>query len=143
MRLIHRVYSADGEEIGTPLVRDVAFGYKFAFGTAFAADTCTTSLQALATSRSPIKLAYSTLWATNASEVAISAVKLSGKNGKPVATNAFFTADADADGVTPPFGVGGGWYRLLCRISDGSDATLVEYLTAEFEMPYSFVLSIR
>ena len=49
MRLIHRVYSADGEEIGTPLVRDVAFGYKSAFGTAFAADTCTTSLQALAT----------------------------------------------------------------------------------------------
>ena len=143
IRLVHRVYSADGDEIGVPLVRDVAFGYKSASGTAFVADTCSTTLQAFASSRSPIKLAYSTLWATNASEIAISAIKLSGKDGTAIATNAVFSAEADAEGVTQPFGVGGGWYKLLCRIADGSGTTLVEYLTAEFEMPYSFVLSIR
>ena len=143
LRLIHRVYSAEGEEIGEPLVRDVAFGYKSTYGTAFVADTCATTLQALASARLPIKLAYSTMWATNASEVSISAVKLSGRNGTAVATNVFFSAEAEAEGVTSPFGAGGGWYRLLCRITDGSDTALVEYLTAEFEMPYSFVLSIR
>ena len=143
LRLIHRVYSAEGEEIGEPLVRDVAFGYKSTYGTAFVADTCATTLQALASARLPIKLAYSTMWASGASEVSISAVKLSGRNGTAVATNVFFSAEAEAEGVTSPFGAGGGWYRLLCRITDGSDTALVEYLTAEFEMPYSFVLSIR
>lgn len=143
IRLIHRVYSAEGEEIGTPLVRDIAFGYKSSSGAAFLADTCTTTLQAFAFARSPIKLAYSTFWASDASEIAISAIKLSGKNGTEIATNAVFSAEADAEGVTQPFSAGGGWYRLLCRIGDGSGATLVEYLTAEFEMPYSFVLSIR
>ena len=143
IRLVHRVYSADGDEIGAPLVRDVAFGYKSAAGSAFAADTCATTLQSLASSRNPIKLAYSTLWATNASEIAISAIKLSGKDGTEIATNAVFSAEADTEGVTQPFGAGGGWYRLLCRIADGSGVTLVEYRTAEFEMPYSFVLSIR
>ena len=143
IRLIHRVYSAEGDEIGVPLVRDVAFGYKSVAGSTFAADTCATTLQALASARNPIKLAYSTRWATNASEIAISAIKLSGKDGTEIATNAVFSAEADAEGVTRPFGAGGGWYRLLCRIADGSGTTLVEYLTAEFEMPYSFVLSIR
>ena len=143
LRLIHRVYSSEGEEIGTPLVRDVVFGYKSALGTAFAADTCTTTLQALASARIPIKPTYSTMWATNASEVSISAVKLSGRNGTAVATNIFFSAEADAEGVASAFGAGGGWYRLLCRISDDADSALVEYLTTEFEMPYSFVLSIR
>ena len=70
-------------------------------------------------------------------------VKLSGRNGTAVATNTFFSAEADAEGVASAFGAGGGWYRLLCRISDDADSTLVEYLTTEFEMPYSFVLSIR
>ena len=143
LRLIHRVYSSEGEEIGTPLVRDVVFGYKSALGTAFVADTCTTSLQTLASARIPIKSTYSTMWASGASEVSISAVKLSGRNGTAVATNTFFAAEADAEGVASAFGAGGGWYRLLCRISDDADSTLVEYLTTEFEMPYSFVLSIR
>jgi hypothetical protein len=83
------------------------------------------------------------MWASGASEVSISAVKLSGRNGTPVETNVFFSAAAEAEGVASPFGAGGGWYRLLCRISDDADSTLVEYLTTEFEMPYSFVLSIR
>ena len=143
IRLVHRVYSAEGEEIGIPLVRDVAFGYKSPAGAAFVADSRANTIQKLASARSPIKLAYSTLWATNASEIAISAIKLSGKDGTEIETNVVFSAETDAEGVTQPFSAGGGWYRLLCRIGDCSGATLVEYLTAEFEMPYSFVLSIR
>ena len=143
VRLIHRVYSSSGVEIGTPLVRDVSFGTRSSPGTAFVADSRTNSLQITATSGNPMNLAYSTAWAPNAAAVAIKAVMLSGKDGSPVATNSMFSAVADAEGTTQMRGLSCGWWRLLCEVSDGSGDALIEYHTDEFKLPGGFIMSVR
>ena len=142
VRLVHRVYSSGGEEIGEPLVRDVAFGYQSAAGAAFAADSRTNSLQETVSARKGVNLAYSTAWAANTASVSIKAVRLSGRGGAPVATNALFSAAADAEGSTPLGDVGIGWRRLLYRLADGSGNTLLEYLTDEFRMPGGMLLMV-
>ena len=143
LRLVHRVYSADGEEIGEPLVRDVSFGYRSASGAPFFFDSRTNSLQEAVDSGNRMKLAYSTAWATNVAAVSILAVRISGEGGTPLATNAVFSADAEAKGETPMHGVMRGWWRLLFQVTDGSDNVLLEYLTDEFKMKGGFILSVR
>ena len=142
VRFIHRVYSSGGEEIGDPLVRDVAFGFRSGEGASFAVDSRTNSLQEAVGSRAPVSLAYSTAWATNAAAVSVKTVRLSGRGGIPVATNSIFLAAADAEGETQMRGVGHGWWRLLFQATDGSDNVLLEYLTDEFKMKGGFILGV-
>ena len=142
VKFIHRVYSSGGVEIGELLVSDVAFGYRSAEGSAFAADSRTNSLQEVVSACAPVSLAYSTAWAANAASVSIKAVELSDRGGAPVATNDMFSAAADAEGVTPMRGVGRGWWRLLCEVSDGSGDVLLEYLTDEFRMKGGFMMIV-
>ena len=143
VKFIHRVYSSGGEEIGEPLVRDVAFGVRSGEGAAFMADSRANSLQKVIDAGEAVNLAYSTAWATNAASVSIKAVRLSGQGGAPIATNAVFAAAADAEGATAMRGVGRGWWRLLCQVTAGSGDTLLEYLTDEFKMKGGFILSLR
>ncbi len=138
VRLVHRVYSAGGTEIGEPLVRDVCFGWRGGSVTDTMADTRTNSLQeAVSTSArasSPVQLAYSTLWPTSGvpASVTLSARKLSGEGGTVTATVPFFSAEAVAEGEAPLKRVGSGWMRLVCRVADAEDATLLEYVTGDF-----------
>ena len=143
VRFIHRVYSSGGVEIGEPLVRDVAFGVRSGEGSAFMADSRANSLQEAVNADSPVNLTYSTAWATHAASVSVKAVQLSGTGGVPIATNVVFSAAADAEGLTAMRGVGRGWWRLLCEVSDGSGDTLLEYLTDEFKMKGGFTLTVR
>ncbi|MBR2839661.1 MAG: hypothetical protein IKE55_12815 [Kiritimatiellae bacterium] len=143
VRFIHRVYSPEGSEVGEPLVRDVAFGLRSGEGAAFAVDSRANSLQDAVDSGGPVGLAYSTAWATNAAAVSIEALQLSCSGGAPVATNDVFAAAADAEGETPMRGTGPGWWRLLCRLTDGSGNALLEYLTGEFKMNGGFTLIVR
>ena len=129
-----------GTEIGTPLVRDVAFGFKSSEGESAVVDCRTNSLQLAAANRDPINLAYSTLWATNAASVVVSAIELSGKGGAATTTNNIFMAAADAEGATPMRGVGRGWWRLLYQVNGEQGDTLLEYITDEFKMPGGFIL---
>ena len=143
VKFIHRVYSLGGVEIGEPLVSDIAFGYRSADGTVFMADSRTNSLQEVVSAHDPVNVAYSTAWAANAASVSIKAVELSDRGGTPVATNVMFSAVADAEGVAQMCGVGRGWWRLLCQVTDGSGDTLLEYLTDEFKMKGGFTLTVR
>ena len=142
-RLIHRVYSSTGDEIGTPLVRDVAFGFESGEGESAVVDCRTNSLQLALNSGVGVKLAYDTDWATNAASVKISSVVLSEKGGSPVATNDFFAASADACGETGFGGAGRGWMRLLCRIANGSGDAILEYETDDFKRSGGFCLIVR
>lgn len=143
VRFVHRVYDGGGTEIGTPLVRDVSFGVSSAPGEAAFVDSRTNSLQEVVAAGRVDNLAYSTAWATNAASVTISAVMLSGKGGTPVSTNSFFSAVADAEGVTSMRGVGMGVMRLLYTAEDASGEPLLEYLTDEFEKKGGFFLIVR
>ena len=143
VQFIHRVFSPGGDEIGEMLVSEVSFGTRSAEGTAFVADSRTNSLQLAASERQPVSLAYSTAWATNAAAVTISTVKLSGQGGAAVSTNTMFTAVADAEGFVRMGGMGKGWWRLLCRSTDGAGGTLLEYLTDEFKMPGGIVVNFK
>ena len=142
VRFIHRVYSSDNVEIGEPLVRDVEFGYRSAFGGAFVADSRTNSLQE-AVMAGNVNLAYDTGWATNAAAVSISVVKISGVGGAPVTTNAVFSANADVDGTTPMRGVNSGWWRLICQMTDVSGEVLLEYTTGDFKRPGGLAMCFR
>ena len=142
-RLIHRVYSPGGDEIGTPLVRDVAFGFESSEGEESVVDCRSNSLQLMQNSSGGVKLAYDTAWATNAASVTISSVVLSEKGGSPMSTNDFFTASADACGDTGIGGIGHGWMRLLCRITDESGREILEYTTDEFNKKGGFCLFVR
>lgn len=143
VRFIHRVYSGGGQEIGTPLVRDVSFGVSSSPGEAVFADSRTNSLKEAVAAGRVDNLAYSTAWATKAANVTISAVMLSGRGGTPVFTNSFFTVEADAEGVTSMRGVGTGVWRLLCTAEDASGEILLEYQTDEFEKNGGFFLIVR
>lgn len=143
VKFIHRVYSSGGVEIGEPLVSDIAFGVRSNEGASFIADSRANSLQEAVASGNPVNLAYSTAWAANAAAVSIKAVQLSGQGGVPVATNAMFSAAADAEGETAMRGVGHGWWRLLCLVTDGSGDALLEYITGEFKVKGGFTLTVR
>ena len=142
VRLIHRVCDANDVTIGVPLVRDIAFGVATGVGGTAAVDCRTNSLE-LAVAAGAVNLAYDTDWATNASSLAISAVRLAEKGGSPVSTNEFFTVEADDSSATRLCGVGMGCWRLLCRIADAAGNALLEYETAEFEKRGGFFLIVR
>ena len=80
---------------------------------------------------------------TGASPRTIKAVQLSGQGGAPVATNAMFSAAADAEGETAMRNVGSGWWRLLCQVTDGAGDTRLEYCTDEFKVKGGFTLTLR
>lgn len=139
VRFIHRVYSEEGNAIGDPLVRDMAFGFSSNEGSAAAVDCRANSLREAAGSGA-VSLAYSTAWATNAASLAISAIRLSGEGGAETATNEVFSVEADAEGATPMRGLSHGWWRLRFYAVGDADDVLLEYLTDEFKMPGGFVL---
>lgn len=143
VRMIHRVYSSSGIEIGEPLVSDIAFGYQSAACAPFIADSRTNSLQDEVSSGNILNLTYSTLWAMNVKEVSIKAVQLSRSGGDAVATNDVFSTVADAEGVVARSAPGSGWWRLLCQLTDSSNNVLVEYCTDEFRVKRGFVLTVR
>lgn len=138
VRFIHRVHAAGGAEAGETLVRDVAFGWRGVAADIAVADTRVTSLrEAVAASVSKgghVSLTYDTDWATNGApaSVAIKALALTGEGGTVRTTNSVFTAAADAVGEAPLTGIGTGWFRLLCQVSDASGNPLLEYATGEF-----------
>ena len=142
VRLTHEVRASGGAVVST-LTSDIAFAYQSEGDTTFMADSRTNSLQEVVDAGAPVNLTYSTAWATNAAAVSIKAVQLSGFGGVPVATNEMFSAAADAEGVAAMRGPGRGWWQLLCRITDGSGDTLLEYLTDEFGMKGGFTLTVR
>ncbi len=149
-RLIHRVYDANDAEKGKPLVRDVSFGYASAALPDVFADTRENSLEeAVATTartKSPVMLTYDTAWATNGTpdDVTVMAVRLTGEGGAAVGTNAFFSAAASAKGEAPLRRVSPGWMRLVCRVADTQDATLLEYVTDDFLLkPLATTLFVR
>ena len=142
IRLIHRVYSSGGVEIGSPLVRDVAFGVPSSSGTAAFADCRAESLRETVASGATANLTYDTAWATNAAAVTISAVKLTGQDGAETATNTMFAVAADATGVTRLSGLSAGWWRLLCRIDDSGGDSLIEYTAGDFRIKGGLIISI-
>ena len=143
VRLIHRVYSFEDVEIGSRLVRDVAFGCETVAGSASKVDCRASSLQE-AVAAHEATLAYSTLWATNAVSLTISATLLSGQGGTPVSSKTLFSRVANAEGDLPLRGLGSGWWRLTCSIADASDAPLLEYETDEFlYKSKAFILIVR
>jgi hypothetical protein len=138
VRLVHRVYSSSNVEIGTPLIRDVAFGTFSEAQATTMADTRTNSLQeavsAAARTGTPVEVTYSTRWATNGvpATVTLKARRLNGQGGAVTGETSFFAAQADAEGETPLRRVGSGWMRLVCQVADAEDATLLEYVTDDF-----------
>ena len=142
LRLIHCVYSKEGVEIGDTLVRDIVFGSQSVQEGGFVADTRADSLPTATLAREPVALTYSTLWATNADAVAISAIKLSGAAGDELSTNSLFAVQAEAEGENA-LNLGSGWWRLLYRVTDGSGENLLEYLSSDFKVPYGFMFKIK
>ena len=138
VRLIHRVYSAAGSQIGEPLVRDVSFGTLSEAQATTVADTRAGSLREAASiaarTATPIDLTYSTLWATNGipAAVTLKARRLNGEGGTVTGETSFFSAEAEAEGLTPMRGVASGWMRLVCQVTDEQDALLLEYVTDDF-----------
>ena len=143
VRLIHRVYSSGGTEIGTPLVRDVAFGVPSSPGAAAFADCRPESIREIVAAKGTANLTYDTAWTANASAVTISAVKLTGESGSEITTNTIFTAAADAYGETPLRGLAPGWWRLLCRIDGEGDDSLLEYSAGDFRIKGGFIISFH
>ena len=143
VRLIHRVYSSGGTEIGTPLVRDVAFGVPSSPGAAAFADCRPESLREVVASKGTANLTYDTAWAANASAVTISAVKLTGENGSETTTNAMFTAAADASGETMLRGLSKGWWRLFCRMDGTSGESLLEYASGDFKIKGGLIIAFQ
>ena len=138
VRLVHRVYSAAGVAIGEPLVRDVSFGMLSEAQATTTADTRTNSLREAASiaarTATPINLTYSTLWATNGvpATVTLKARRLDGEGGAVTGETSFFSAEAEAEGLTPMRGVASGWMRLVCQVTDEQEALLLEYVTDDF-----------
>lgn len=134
VRLIHRVYGANGAEVGKALVRDVSFGAASLPGTGTLADSRAESFQEAVSARKPVGLTFSTYWATNAASVAISAVKTKDGGGhdfaRPV-TNLFFSAPAVADGTLPWKPHSGEW-RLLLTSFDALGNVLGEPCFADY-----------
>ncbi len=150
VRLVHRTYDSGGTQVGATLVRDVSFGCVSEPGTASKVDCREESLlEAVSTSSrksSPVMLTYSTRWATNGvpADVMVKAVRLANEGGTATGTNLLFAAAATAEGATPLRGISPGWLRLVCRVADANDSTLLEYVTGDFLLkPLATTLFVR
>ena len=132
----------DGRTVGEVLSATVSFGVRSGAGTASVADTRTDALQQAADAGA-VRLSYDTAWATNAAAVTLKAVRLSGQGGAAVATNGIFSAVAAASGSAVMRGVGKGWWRLLCHVTDASGDVLLEYSTAEFCRKGGMIISFK
>ena len=136
VRLIHRVYSSGGVELGETLVRDVAFGVASAPSSGAAADCRQESLREAVARRdiTPVLLAYDTAWATNGTpaSVAIESRLLDGEGGAVTGISPLFSTAAAACGATQLRRAGKGWMRLALSVTDSSDNILLEYVTGDF-----------
>lgn len=133
-RLLHRAYSAGGQQIGKTLVRDVAFGCEASANAAADVDCRAVSFQEAVSTWRPVGLLYSTAWATNATSIAISAVQTMDGRGASLAvplTNSVFSAQADAEGTHQWNPRSGGW-RLLLTSFDAFGNALGEPYFAEY-----------
>ena len=132
----------NGTPVDEPLSAKVSFGIQSATPAVTAADTQADSLQK-AVDAGNVRLSYDTAWGTNAAAVTLKAVRLSGTGGNAVATNGIFSAAATASGSAVMRGVGKGWWRLLCHVTDASGDVLLEYSTAEFCRKGGIIISFK
>ena len=135
--------SVEGAEVGEALVQDVSFGLASAPGAAIVADSRAASLQEAMNASGTANVVYSTDWADGAAAVSVSEVILAERGGAATATNSLFSAQADAEGTAPVYGLAAGWHRLLFRAVDGDGETLLEYLTDEFRVKGGVMLLIK
>lgn len=147
-RLLHRAYSAGGDQIGETLVRDVAFGCEASASAASCVDCRAAALQeaVAARAKSPVMLTYDTSWATNGvpAAVAIESRILDGEGGAVIGSSPFFSEKADACGEKRLAKVGKGWLRLALTVKDSSDNILLEYITGDFLLKeFATMISIR
>ncbi|MBQ6247758.1 MAG: hypothetical protein IJK04_12885 [Kiritimatiellae bacterium] len=146
VRLVHRVYDAGGTEIGTPLERDVAFGFATAATAGTAADGRDDLLQREAALGKVVGFAYDTSWATNADSVAISAVQLKDGRGRDLATpvtNDLFSASADAAGTFAKALKSGGWRFLHTSVDMDGNIICAPYFADYFLMSKGTTILIR
>ena len=133
----------DGVAVGEPLTALVSFASRSLETAVAAVDTRADSLRLVAEAGGKVNLAYSTAWAEDASSVAISAIKLSGRGGEETATNAIFAAVADAEGAVSMSGVEPGYWKLRYLATDADGAALLEYVTGEFKRKCGLVFAVR
>jgi hypothetical protein len=146
VRLVHRVYDAGGTEIGTPLERDVAFGFNAAAAADITADGHDDLLQCEAALGKVVGLTYDTSWATNADTIAISAVQLKDGRGHDLdtpVTNALFAANADASGAFAKALKSGGWRFLFTPFGKDGNIICAPYFADYFLMTKGTTISIR
>ncbi|MBQ6247224.1 MAG: hypothetical protein IJK04_10185 [Kiritimatiellae bacterium] len=146
VRLVHHVYSADGTEIGTPLERDVAFGFNAAAAADITADGHDDLLQCEAALGKVVGLTYDTSWATNADTIAISAVQLKDGRGHDLdtpVTNALFAANADASGAFAKALKSGGWRFLFTPFGKDGNIICAPSFADYFLMTKGTTISIR
>lgn len=146
LRLVHRVYDAGGTEIGTPLEREVAFGFATAATAGTAADGRDNLLQREAALGKVVGLTYDTSWATNADTIAISAVQLKDGRGRDLdtpTTNALFSANADATGTFDKALKSGGWRFLHTSFDKDGNIICAPYFADYFLMSKGTTISIR
>ncbi len=135
VRLVHRVYDAGGTEIGTPLERDIAFGFATAANTGVLADGRDDLLQREAALGKVVGLTYDTAWAANASSVAVSAVQTKDGRGNDLAvpaTNQLFSAGADASGAFAKTLKSGGWRFLMTSLDANGNVICAPYFADYF-----------
>jgi hypothetical protein len=134
---------SDGVAIGEPLTAIVSFGVKSDETATTEVDSREDSLRLVAESDGKIKLSYSSEWAEDSSSIAISAIRLVGKNGAETCTNTIFSAEGEGSGVTEMTGIVPGYWKLLYRALDSGGNVLLEYVTCEFKRKAAFVLTVR
>ena len=134
-RLVHRAYDANGDEIGTALVRDIAIGFASAPGDATIADGHGDLLQREAVLGKVVGLTYDSSWATNADTVAISAVQLKDGRGRDLATpvtNALFSTAETAPGTFDKALKSGGWRFLHTSFDKDGNIICAPYFADYF-----------
>ncbi|MBO6121639.1 MAG: hypothetical protein J6Q49_07250 [Kiritimatiellae bacterium] len=146
VRLLHRVYSSGGEELGNALVRDLAFGCEASSAAAASVDCREDSLQLVVDADGVAELVYDTSWDSQAANVTLSTVQLTDGSGNAVVpvTNVFLTAAADASDVVRKASFRFGGWRFLCTLSDASGNVLGEPYSADyFKKGGGFFLIVR
>ena len=143
VRFLHELRNAGGSRIGDTLVSDLSMTYPGVASAPAVVDSRTNSLQLVVKAERGASLAYSTSWVTNASALTISAVRLTGPGGVATATNAVFSAGADASGDFLLRGLDPGWWCLSCLFGGGAGDSLLEYVTDGFKMPGGVLFIVR
>ena len=146
VQLIHRVFTSGDEEIGTPLVRDVSFGFAATAGGSAAVDSRDGLLQRVVDVDGSAGFTYDTSWTNDAASVAISLTQLENDKHEavPAATQTIFTATADASGVLAHSHFATGTWRFLLTLLDSEGEALGDPLSADyFKKGAGFFLIVR